>query len=280
MKFWLFQLLSIAICLFSFTRCAIDWENFNEKVISWATDFHNHLQSVKCLDLNLDFKNQAGRKNRINRFEFDSFQIDLFENLIIPFDKNPIQKVLRLKFEKISFKLEVFGYPEIPLRFRKIWIKMLFNVENDTASTKIEKIRISFEKLEWDDQANPDMKGDADHGTFQKMKNGIKELEPGFAKAFTAIFRNNYQRIYDFLENKEYEKYDFGDFLKLIFENYDAKNKTLNISAEWLRGLVDDKEKFEKEIQDKLKEGESHQEEKKEVKAEKSEKSKNTKEDL
>ena len=246
------SLLILFLSLLGSIQCLIDWDHFNHQVETWVKDFHNHLQSVKCLDLNLNFKAQGGRHNRINKFEFERIQLDLFENLIVPFDKNPVQKVFRIRLEKVSFLLELFGYPEIVLRFKKVWVKMLFNVQNEMPSTQVDKIKITFEKLEWDDEAMTDMKGDTDKSTFEKMKVGIKELEPGFAKAFSVVFKNNYQRMYEFLENKEYENYNFGEFLTLIFKNYDPKKKILNIDAEWLRNLVEEKEKMEKEITDKL----------------------------
>ena len=230
--------------------------------VTWAKDFHNHLKSVQCQKLNVKFTNQQNQTNKIVQFELYRIQFALFEKLLIPYDKNPLKQVLRLNLERLSFKLELYSYPEIALRMRNVWVKMLFNVGKTIEETRVEKIKITFGLLEWDDEFHTDMKGETDAATTVKMRVGIKEMEPGFAKAFTVIFKNNYERMYDFLKNNEFENYNFGEFLKLIFENYNEKTKIMKIDSEWLRSLVEVKEQVEKEIHEKVSEGKWDEKEK------------------
>lgn len=251
MKLILLKIFLVIVFYLKEYLCLIDWVSLNEKALGWAQQFHNHLQSIDCLDLHMKFKSDSGQMYEITQFQIYSPEMSLFENVLINYEKEASKKVLRFKFNRISLRITIKEFPEIALRFRECWIKILFKIDKTKDGSFVEKLRITFAKLEFDDEIYPDMKGNVDDNTLKKMKAGLQNIEIILTKAFDYVIKKNYERINDFLENKEYNQLDFGQFLKLVFQNYDEKNKILNIDSQWLREMAGDTEPMDKVTKEK-----------------------------
>lgn len=222
--------------------CLIDWASFNEKAVDWAKQFDNHLKSIDCLDLNMKIKSDSGEMNEITQFQIYKAEISPIENVLINYEKDASKKVLRLKLNRISLRVSIKTFPEVEFRFRDCWIKVLFKIDQSKDNSFVEKIRLTFSKMEFDDEVYPDIKGSVDDNTFKKMKTGIQNIESTMVKTFDYLIKNNHDRIEDFLQKEEYNNLNFGQFLKLVFENYDEKNKILNIDSQWVKEMVEEQD--------------------------------------
>lgn len=231
----------------------IDWESFDKKAAEWAKDFHNHLQSIDVMNLNMKVKGDSdGKKSQqdqeLKDVQFFGLQLALFEDFVVPYEKDNSKKVLKIKFDRLSLRVQLVGFPEVGIRFRNCWFKVLFGVGPTKETTFVEKLRISFNRIEWEEGIVEGVEGEVDSQIFLTLKNGVKELEPSLAASLDYVFKKDHEKIYNFFLNNEYSDYDFGDFLKHAIHNYNVRNKIINVDSKWLKNLVEGSQKKIKEM--------------------------------
>lgn len=236
----------------------IDWFDFDKTFQTYLSELPTHLEIVQCKKMNLEYEpEEQSTKITIDEFELRNFKFSIFSDLIHPFEKKPNFFALRLKFDSFYFKMSIKHYPEIRLKFINFWFKVLFFLDKDPKNTIIERVKTSFDRIEWDDEddedKNSDLKGEVDPSTSHKLKSSLKQLEKNLQDILKVIVTSNNDEIYRFLAEKEYKNFDVEQLLAKLFVNYNKKRKSINVDGKWLKDSFKSKKDLEEEVKKTLK---------------------------